>query len=59
MVDNIVAVPTGVTESEEHCPQPFSENPPPTMRHLANEPPRDDAEPYFLACIGKSATRLS
>ena len=34
-------------------PEPFSENPPPTMSHLANEPPRDHAEAYFLACTGQ------
>src|ERR1700753_4272687 len=34
-------------------PEPFSENPPPTMRHLANEPPRDHAEAYFFACTGQ------
>src|SRR5882762_5272672 len=29
--------------------EPFSENPPPTMRHLTNEPPRDYQEAYLLA----------
>ena len=38
---------------ENIVPEPFGENPPPTMRHLANEPPRDHAEPYFLACTGQ------
>jgi hypothetical protein len=29
--------------------EPFSKNPPPTMRHLTNEPPRDYQEAYLLA----------
>jgi hypothetical protein len=29
--------------------EPFSKNPPPTMRHLTNEPPRDHQEAYLLA----------
>jgi len=38
---------------ENIVPEPFSENPPPTMRNLANEPPRDHAEAYFLAGTGQ------
>jgi hypothetical protein len=38
---------------ENIVPEPFGENPPPTMRHLANEPPRDHAEAYFLPCTGQ------
>jgi hypothetical protein len=33
--------------------EPFSENPSPTIRHLANEPPRDHAKAYCLACTGQ------
>jgi hypothetical protein len=29
--------------------EPFSKNPPPTMRHLTNEPPRDHPQAYLLA----------
>jgi hypothetical protein len=35
---------------ENIVPEPFGENPPPTMRYLANEPSRDHAEAYLLAC---------
>jgi hypothetical protein len=35
---------------ENIVPEPFCENPPPTMTYLANEPPRDHAEAYLLAC---------
>jgi hypothetical protein len=35
---------------ENIVPEPFSENPPSTMRYLANEPSRDHAEAYLLAC---------
>jgi hypothetical protein len=34
-------------------PEPLSKNPPPAMRHLANEPSRDHAEAYFFACTGQ------
>jgi hypothetical protein len=35
---------------ENIVPEPFSENPPPTMRYFANEPSRDHAEAHSLAC---------
>jgi hypothetical protein len=35
---------------ENIVPELFSENPPPTMRYFANEPSRDHAEAYLLAC---------
>ena len=38
---------------ENIVPEPFSKNPPPTMRHLTNEPPRDHPEAYLLACTGQ------
>jgi hypothetical protein len=38
---------------ENIVPEPFGEDPAPTMRHLANEPPRDHAEAYFLPCTGQ------
>src|ERR1700722_6611283 len=38
---------------ENIVPESFSENPPPTMRRLANEPPRDHPEAYFLAGTGQ------
>jgi hypothetical protein len=38
---------------ENIVPEPFSENPPPTMRYLANKPPRDHAEAYLLAGTGQ------
>jgi hypothetical protein len=38
---------------ENIVPEPFSENSPPTMRNLANEPPSDHAEAYFLAGTGQ------
>ena len=38
---------------ENIVPEPFSENPPPTMKYLANEPSRDHAEAYFFACTGQ------
>ena len=38
---------------ENIVPEPFGENPSPTMRNLANEPPRDLAEAYFLPCTGQ------
>jgi hypothetical protein len=45
---------------ENIVPEPFGENPPPTMRYLANEPSRDHAEAYLLLpAHGKSATSLS
>lgn len=44
---------------ENIVPEPFSENPPLTMRHLANEPPRDNAEAYFFARTGQIRSCLS
>jgi hypothetical protein len=35
---------------ENIVPEPFCENPPPTMRCLADEPSRDHAEAYLFAC---------
>src|SRR3984885_9241352 len=33
--------------------EPFGENPPPTMRYLANKPSRNHAEAYLLAGTGQ------
>ena len=41
---------------ENIVPEPFSENPPPTMRYLANKPPRDHAEAYLL-CLHRANPR--
>ena len=38
---------------ENVFPEPFRENPPPTMRRLANEPPCDHTDAYFLAGTGQ------
>jgi len=38
---------------ENIVPEPFSENPPAAIRHLANKPPRDHAEAYLLAGTGQ------
>jgi hypothetical protein len=52
-------VPSGATGGENIVPEPFGENPPPTMRYLANKPSRDHAKTYLLAGTGRIRDLLS